>query len=96
MKDISDEFEVIALGKEIFTDLWRLFGFRSVICENPNDVYLIWKELMSENVAVIVVEEDWFARMPLRLRILAERSVAPAWVKFPTLLREGESLVAGQ
>ncbi|MBC7322929.1 MAG: cell division protein, partial [Acetomicrobium sp.] len=46
MKDISDEFEVIALGKEIFTDLWRLFGFRSVICENPNDVYLIWKELM--------------------------------------------------
>ena len=94
MKNLAVELEVIVLGREIFTDLWRLFGFKAVICEDPNDVYAIWKELASENVAVVIVEEDWFSEMPLRLRLLAERSITPTWVRFPTLSLEGEDIVA--
>ena len=94
MKNLAVELEVIVLGREIFTDLWRLFGFKAVICEDPNNVYAIWKELISENVAAIIVEDDWFSEMPLRLRLLAERSVTPAWVQFPTLSLEGENIVA--
>ena len=66
MKNLAVELEVIVLGREIFTDLWRLFGFKAVICEDPNNVYAIWKELISENVAVIIVEDNWFSEMPLR------------------------------
>lgn len=88
--EIDNEKEVIALGREIFTDLWRLFGFKIIVCDDPNDVHKHWKEINSQDVAVIITEENWFFKMPLRLRLLAERSISPAWVKFPTLLYEGE------
>ena len=31
MKNLAVELEVIVLGREIFTDLWRLFGFKAVM-----------------------------------------------------------------
>lgn len=94
MESATDKKEVIALGKEVFTDLWRLLGFKAMICNDPNDVHKLWKDLNREDVAVIITEESWFSKMPLRLRLLAERSVSPAWVKFPTLLSEGEDVLA--
>jgi len=76
---------VIVLGEQVFVDLWVLMGFEPLVCEDPSALGEIMKTFLEGNVSLVIVEQEWFDKVPdfVRLRLLKMQK--PVWITFPGL-----------
>ena len=75
----------IVVGEQVFVDLWALLGFEPVVCEEPASLGEIVRSLLEGNVALVIVEQEWFGKVPefIRQRLVMMRK--PVWISFPGL-----------
>jgi vacuolar-type H+-ATPase subunit F/Vma7 len=71
-----------AIGRGLFVDMWALLGFEPITCEDPLDVEGTLR-VMDTDIGVVLVEEEWFKKMPERVKKIALRSIHPVWVLLP-------------
>jgi vacuolar-type H+-ATPase subunit F/Vma7 len=82
-----DEFSsvrAVAMGRGLFVDMWALLGFEPVTCDDPLNVEGTLRA-MDADIGVILVEEEWFKKMPERVKKIAMRSIHPVWVLLPDM-----------
>ncbi|HCL78504.1 MAG TPA: cell division protein [Synergistaceae bacterium] len=70
-------------GRQIFIDLWSLAGFIPVLCESPADAHGLLSSMSGDGKAFVVVEQEWFDRVPEATRRRMERSHV-VWIQFPS------------
>lgn len=75
----------IVLGEQVFVDLWALLGFEGLVCEDPASVGEIMKTFTEGNVSLVIVEEEWFAKVPDFVRQRLVKRQKPVWIAFPGL-----------
>lgn len=75
----------IVLGEQVFVDLWALLGFERLVCEDPAAVGEIMKTFTEGKVSLVIVEEEWFARVPDFIRQRLVKTQKPVWIAFPGL-----------
>ncbi|ADE57112.1 MULTISPECIES: V-type ATP synthase subunit F [Aminobacterium] len=79
------EKRALVLGRQLFIDLWGLEGFEGVLCEKPSDIQHIFRELLDESIAFVLVEESWFRNLPDTYRKRLAKTQKPVWIPFPSL-----------
>ncbi|MDD2205890.1 MAG: cell division protein [Aminobacterium sp.] len=82
---VTQEKRAIAVGSQLFVDLWSLEGFEGIICENPSEIHVVYRELLDESIAFIIAEETWFRNLPDNYRKRFEKMQNPVWIPFPSL-----------
>ncbi len=75
----------IVVGEQVFVDLWALLGFEPLVCEEPAALGEIVRPLLEGNVSLVIVEQEWFGKVPefIRQRLVMMRK--PVWISFPGL-----------
>lgn len=81
----QDKGRALVLGRQIFVDLWSLSGFEPFYCENPQDLGRVLPDLLHTGIVLIIVEEEWFHKIPELMRKKLEAKSTPSWVSFPSL-----------
>jgi len=76
---------VIVLGEQVFVDLWALLGFERLVCEDPAALGEIMKNFTEGNVSLVIVEQEWFAKVPDFVRKRLIKMQKPVWITFPGL-----------
>lgn len=76
---------VIVLGEQVFVDLWALMGFERLVCEDPSALGEIMKTFLEGNVSLVIVEEEWFDKVPDFVRLRLAKMQKPVWITFPGL-----------
>jgi vacuolar-type H+-ATPase subunit F/Vma7 len=76
---------VIVLGEQVFVDLWALLGFERIVCEDPAGLGEIMKNFTEANVSLVIVEQEWFAKVPDFVRQRLTKMQKPVWITFPGL-----------
>ena len=80
------EKKALVLGRALFVDLWCILGYEPVVCESIERLRSFLAELKGkEDVACIMVEEEWLNNLPLPLREKIEKMNSPRWIPFPSL-----------
>jgi vacuolar-type H+-ATPase subunit F/Vma7 len=75
----------IVIGEQVFVDLWALLGFEKLVCEDPAALGENLKLFVEGNVSLVIVEQDWFGRVPDFVRQRLTKMQKPVWVSFPGL-----------
>ena len=75
----------IVVGEQVFVDVWALQGFEPLVCEKPAALGKIVRPLLEGNVSLVIVEQEWFGKVPefIRQRLVMMRK--PVWISFPGL-----------
>ncbi len=76
---------VIVLGEQVFVDLWALMGFERLVCEDPSALGEIMKTFLEGNVSLVIVEQEWFNKVPDFIRLRLVKMQKPVWITFPGL-----------
>lgn len=76
---------VIVLGEQVFVDLWALMGFERLVCEDPSALGEIMKIFLEGNVSLVIVEQEWFDKVPDFVRLRLVKMQKPVWITFPGL-----------
>jgi vacuolar-type H+-ATPase subunit F/Vma7 len=76
---------VIVLGEQVFVDLWALMGFEPLVCEDPSALGEIMKTFLEGNVSLVIVEQEWFNKVPDFVRLRLVKMQKPVWITFPGL-----------
>ncbi len=76
---------VIVLGEQVFVDLWALMGFEPRVCEEPSALGEIMKTFLEGNVSLVIVEQEWFNKVPDFVRLRLVKMQKPVWITFPGL-----------
>ena len=78
--------KALVLGRSFFVDLWSLLGYESFICESPDSLIALLPEITKrDDLACVMVEENWFENLPVVLRNKLEKMESPLWIPFPSL-----------
>lgn len=84
-----DQKKALVLGRSLFVDLWSLLGYEPFICESPGKLVAFLPEITKrDDLACVMVEENWFEALPVILREKLEKMESPLWVPFPSLFIE--------
>ncbi|MFA0888810.1 MAG: V-type ATP synthase subunit F [Synergistales bacterium] len=75
----------IVVGEQVFVDLWALLGFERLVCEDPAALGENLKLFLEGNVSLVIVEQDWFGRVPDFVRQRLTKMQKPVWIAFPGL-----------
>ncbi len=75
----------VVLGEQIFVDLWALLGFEPVVCEEPASLGEIVRSLLEGKVTLVIVEQEWFNKVPEFIRQRLVTMKKPVWITFPGL-----------
>jgi vacuolar-type H+-ATPase subunit F/Vma7 len=81
---------VLVAGREYFIELWALCGFEPLLCETPEDLYQVMRTGFDDDVALVLIEEQWYEGLPDLLRRRIDASTKPSWIVFPSLKPFGE------
>jgi vacuolar-type H+-ATPase subunit F/Vma7 len=76
---------VLVAGREYFIELWALCGFEPFLCETPEDLYEAMRTGFDDDVALVLIEEQWYEGLPDLLRRRIDASTKPSWIVFPSL-----------
>lgn len=77
--------KVIVLGEQIFVDLWALLGFERIVCEDPAALGEVLKIILSGDVSLVIVEQEWYGKVPDFVRQRLSKMQKPVWITFPGL-----------
>ena len=75
----------IVVGEQVFVDLWALLGFEPLVCEEPAALGEIVRPLLEGNVSLVIVEQEWFNKVPDFVRLRLVKMQKPVWITFPGL-----------
>lgn len=81
----TEQERVLVAGREYFIDLWALCGFEPFLCEKPEDLYEAMRAGFDDDVALVLIEEQWYEGLPELLKRRIDVSAKPSWIIFPSL-----------
>ena len=73
----------IVIGRQLFVDLWSIYGFTPVVCESPRELPQIMQSITDIDAVIVIVEKDWFQEVPKSMLSKLKLSKRPVWVPFP-------------
>ncbi|MGC9489862.1 MAG: V-type ATP synthase subunit F [Thermovirgaceae bacterium] len=86
----GDLERVLVAGREYFIELWALCGLEPLLCETPEDLYQVMRTGLDDDVALVLIEQQWYEGLPDLLRRRVDSSTKPSWIVFPSLKSSGE------
>jgi vacuolar-type H+-ATPase subunit F/Vma7 len=75
----------IVVGRQLFVDLWEIYGFTPVVCESPGELHLCLDDIADMDAAIVIVEKSWFDKTPASIYRKLAMSKRPVWVPFPDI-----------
>lgn len=75
----------LVVGRQLFVDLWEIYGFTPFVCENPGELPSCLNNIQDLEAVIVIVEKNWFQRVPKSVYRKLVLSKSPVWVPFPVI-----------